>query len=295
MRIFATGATGFVGRSLIPLLEAAGHEVLSLQRSLNLNNAHALKGDLSELASDPKPLQNALQSFQPHVVIHLAWGKASNLYRDHACHYLENLRFTERLVDIVADDLPRTHFIGVGSQAEYGPLNTLLTPATAAHPRLAYGKAKKLAGEYALARLADRAAWLRLLTAYGPGDDPNKFIPYVLKCYRDGQAPVTSPGAQVWDWLHVSDAALALSTCAEQRVSGLHVLASGETASFRDVTLQLQTLARARGLNALDPQFGGRPYATNELYYLAGDPASLMRACGWRPGLPLAIGLTTLF
>ncbi|MBS1984655.1 MAG: NAD(P)-dependent oxidoreductase [Bdellovibrionales bacterium] len=293
MKIFVTGSTGFLGRALVRTLHARGHEVRRMQRRDPAPDVFLQ--DLSQIAANSGALARDLESFRPDAVLHLAWGWATNTHRNDPCHFTENLRATQALVDILADRLPGTRLIAVGSQAEYGVQNCLLTPSTACRPINAYGKAKLLAGEYALARLGERAAWLRLLTAYGPGDDPNKFLSYLVRSFRDGTVPQVSPGAQVWDWLFVDDAAEALALSAEQAVSGVHVLAAGEMASFRDITLKLLAIAQSKSLPAQTPNFGARGYNPNELFFLGGDSSSLQRVSGWRPRTRLDDGLKTLF
>jgi dihydroflavonol-4-reductase len=67
MKVLVTGATGFLGSTLVPLLSEAGHEVRALVRSgASVGGAEALKGDLR----DPESLRRALEGVEG--LIHLA-------------------------------------------------------------------------------------------------------------------------------------------------------------------------------------------------------------------------------
>lgn len=294
MRVAITGGSGFIGAAVVDRLSKRGARVACFQRRPGPAGAESRALDLGEAVRAPATFTAALLEFQPDVVVHLAWGHATNTRRDDPRHYSENLRFTQILVDLLADALPACHFVGVGSQAEYGVKERPLTPEEPCDPSNAYGRAKYLAGRYAVWRLGERAAWLRLLTAYGPDDDPNKLIPYLVRSYRSGIAPALSPGDQRWDWLHVDDAAAAIVATAERGAGGIHVLASGETATIAEIARSLHTLAQARGWPAPPPRLGGRPYNPRELFLLAGDATSLRIATGWAPEVPLARGLATV-
>ena len=75
MKVFITGATGFVGRHVMTAVHALGHDVVASAFNKkhkdedNDSNIHWLYGDLKNLDF----LKTGLKSFNPDVVIHLAW------------------------------------------------------------------------------------------------------------------------------------------------------------------------------------------------------------------------------
>ena len=72
MKILVAGATGAVGRRLVPLLTAAGHEVAGLTRSpakvglLRSMDAEPVVAD----ALDPSAVMNAVRQQKPEIIVH---------------------------------------------------------------------------------------------------------------------------------------------------------------------------------------------------------------------------------
>src|SRR3954451_21857061 len=68
MRVFVAGATGVIGRQLVPLLQAAGHEVSALIRDPRRAPAgvQALRGDALSRAAT----MDALLEAQPDAIVH---------------------------------------------------------------------------------------------------------------------------------------------------------------------------------------------------------------------------------
>ena len=63
-RVLVTGAGGFIGRRVVPLLERAGHEV------------HRAEGDLLDPATAPRLIESA----RPSHLLHLAWYTKHGLF-----------------------------------------------------------------------------------------------------------------------------------------------------------------------------------------------------------------------
>jgi nucleoside-diphosphate-sugar epimerase len=72
MRVFVAGATGVIGRSLLPLLAREGHEVTGMTRSQERADLIRKLGGEPAVADafDPGSLRDALEAARPEVVIH---------------------------------------------------------------------------------------------------------------------------------------------------------------------------------------------------------------------------------
>jgi nucleoside-diphosphate-sugar epimerase len=175
------------------------------------------------------------------------------------------------------------HFIGIGSQAEYKKADGPLTEGHELEPSTIYGAAK-VANFYqtkALSRsFGMEHTWVRVFSLYGAGDSDawvlNSLISSLLE---GGQIPLTK-GDQIWDYLHVSDAARAIVLLAEnQKGAGAVNLGSGEGESIKKL---LQTVG-AITLPGKELVFGGEPYRNDQVMHLEADISYLKSLVDWRP------------
>ncbi len=239
---------------------------------------------LTELAG----ARDEVSAFHPDAVYHLAWSGVAGGARNHAEHLRPNVVGSLDLADLAAGAGCRT-FIGVGSQAELGPVTGVIDEATPAKPNTLYGAAKLAAGLLTsqLCQLHGiRHAWLRLLSAYGPADIPGTFIDSLAKSLLEGQELALSHGTQPWDFLYVKDAARALRAVASQPdASGTYVLCSGAPTTIRTAGELLReclapTATLRWGCSEAAPNLG-----------LSGSPARLTQDTGWTPETDLAQGI----
>lgn len=293
MRCLVTGASGFLGSWLVRRLLQEGHEVTVWMRSGApsprnvdwISKVRIVPGTFEELQS----LTDNIERDSIDCFFHLAWFGVTSDFRNHTDQISINAIGSLRLWEL-ARNLGCKHWIGIGSQAEYGPHDGVLREDLPSNPVTAYGVAKAAIGTLTrkMAEMSGmRHTWVRLLAAYGPGDDPRHLIPSVIQTLCAGNIPSLTKGEQLWDYLYVSDAVNALCHIASTETTGTFNLSSGKTVEIRTLVEMIRDLIDPR----LPLEFGKVPYRPDQIMHLEGDITSLKSATGWRPETSLKEGL----
>jgi UDP-glucose 4-epimerase len=287
-----TGATGFIGAAVRhELLRRNVRPLVLLRPASDPSRQNALDPQLTftSPAFDAPGLASRLTPYHPDTLIHCAWRGVAGAERNAAFQLEENLALTLSTVRLAADTGCR-HWIGLGSQAEYGNPNAQVDEEAPTRPSTAYGEAKLAAGREALALCAQlglTGSWLRVFSTYGPGDHPHCLIPHVIREFLQGRAPQVTRCEQRWDYLFVTDAAQAIAEVAASRSAGIFNLGSGEAPVLRDT---LELIRRECGA-AVSPAYGAVPYRDHQVLHLQADIRKLSAATGWTPGVTLTEGL----
>jgi nucleoside-diphosphate-sugar epimerase len=291
-RILVTGGAGFVGSRVVRQLVEQGRRVALILRDTSdarrlgelIDRCTVIRGDLAQLAAVREPLA----SFAPEAVLHLAWEGVKGADRNSPVQ-LGNISSAIDLYRLT-EAIGCQHFVGLGSQAEYGLLSGRIDESATTRPTTAYGAAK-LATGLILERTAAASnrpfAWLRLFSSYGPGDDPSWLIPYMIRSLLAGERPRLTEAEQVWDYAHVDDVAAGVIGALDAAARGIFNLGSGQARPLRDIMLLLR--------DAIDPAlplgFGEVPYRPDQVMHLESDITALMAATQWRPRISLEQGL----
>jgi nucleoside-diphosphate-sugar epimerase len=224
------------------------------------------------------------------IVFHLAWTGVTADFRNNPEQITENVTGTLELWKILQNAGCKT-FVSVGSQAEYGLHNGILSEKTTPIPKTVYG-VSKLSLSMLLQQLCDlvgmRFVWLRLFSAYGPADDEAHMVPGLIRSLLRGEKPALTLGEQIWDYLYIDDIITALTTVMnDSNASGVYNLGSGSTCRLRDFISSVR--------DAIDPSlplgFGDVPYRHDQVMHLEADISRLKNATGWQPTIDLAEGI----
>lgn len=294
MRVLLTGAAGFIGsHTLRRLLDDDGLQIAVLVRARSdawriqdlSDSVQWIEGDLTALGT----AEAAVIDFAPDAVVHLAWHGVGNRLRNDDAQ-VQNLTGTLALLRI-AQRAGTRHWIGFGSQAEYGPHNGSIAEDAATQPTTLYGVTKLSAGHYTRLLCEQhgmRYAWLRLFSAYGPQDDPDWMIPSVIRKLFQQDQPALTPGGQLWDFVYVTDVAEAVyRALTTPDATGVFNLGSGQAQTIRSVAEHIRDLIDA----ALPLGFGAVPYRSDQVMHLQAKIERLKTATGWSPQIGLNDGL----
>lgn len=294
MRCLVTGATGHIGSHLVRYLLERNVKVAALVRPTSnlwrieniLHRLYIIEGDLSDIDHSSA----AIREFAPKVIFHLGWHGVSTRYRNDPAQVTQNLYGSLKLLELSQENGCQK-WIGLGSQAEYGSSNRVLTEDLPTHPVTTYGVAKLCVGllsEKLCQAYGIGFAWLRFTAAYGPMDDHNHMIPdLILKLLR-GEKPSLTLGEQRWDYLYVEDAVEAIWRVAiTPEAQGIFNLGSGEAHSIRSIVERIRDLIGPD----LSLGFGEVPYRSDQIMHLQADISHLRQVTGWSPQVRLDEGL----
>jgi nucleoside-diphosphate-sugar epimerase len=281
MRIFITGATGFIGSHLIPLLSQ--HTLLLLSRKQACRaeqNISFVQADLADREKREKPLLD----FAPDACIHLAW-KGLPDYSLEAC--LENFDLSVRLFESLAG-LGCKKVFSEGTCCEYGALEGLAkenhVPA-GLNRFAAFKTALRVVGESLSQEKSFDLIWGRIFFVYGPGQRESSLIPACYSSLLKGHEPALKNPRAACDFIHVSDVALAIKALIEaEGLRGVFNIGSGKLVPVSSVCACVAAAAGRRVKDVNNKESGGKCGFWADITALTGKTS-------WKPLMPLEKGI----
>ena len=256
MKIFVAGATGAVGKRLVPLLISKGHQVVASTQTAGKTAAlRALGAEAIVLDGlNRNAVIDAAVAARPEAIVHQMTALASmrslkNFDEEFAVTNRLRTEGTEHL--IAAAQAAGTRKLVVQSYTGWpntrtgGPVKTEDDPLDPNPPKR---MSRSLAAMRELERLVASAngiqgTVLRYGNFYGPG---TSFAPdgEITRMVRRRQFPIIGSGAGIWSFIHMDDTASATLAAIESDASGVFNIVDDEPAA---VSVWLPELAKTIG------------------------------------------------
>ena len=253
MRVFVTGATGALGRHLVPGLVAAGHEVTATTRTpskvAQLREAGAEPVVVDGL--DRQAVIAAVRAAAPEVIVHEMTALAGlrsfrNPDKLFATTNELRTRGTDNLLAAAAEAATRRviaqSYAGAGPDKRPGPLKTEDDPPDWRPIRSAMqGPAAIAHVEKTVPAQALEGLVLRYGGFYGPGASD-----VLVEVVRKRQVPVIGGGAGVWSFIEITDAAAATVAAVEAGAPGIYNIVDDDPAPVAEWLPYLAEVAGAK-------------------------------------------------
>ena len=253
MKIFLAGATGVLGRALVPQLVARGHEVVGMTRSASKQDLVRSLGARPVVADalDPDAVAQAVASAEPEVIVHELTSLSGRMS-------LREARHPERFSGAIMTNRLRTeatdHLLAAGRAVgarrfvaqSFGAFRfartggPVLTEADPLDPDPPAALRTVQEGLLYLERAVTTIEWgeglaLRYGGFYGPGTSISLAPDAVMAApIRKRRFPIIGDGGGVFSHIHVEDAAAATAVAVESGRSGVYYVVDDDPAPVRE-------------------------------------------------------------
>jgi nucleoside-diphosphate-sugar epimerase len=300
MRVFVAGATGAIGKQLVPRLVSAGHEVHGMTHS---ESKQAMLSELGAVpvvadALDPGQVAEAVARAKPDVIVHQLTAIGAVDMR----HFDRDFALTNRLRTEGTDHLLSAgqavgvrRFVAQSNIAAYARTGAAVkseedpVDASPAREMRAMVAAIRHLEQAVLGARWTEGIVLRYGAFYGPGTSlaPGE---EQFELVRKRKFPLVGDGGGVWSFIHIADAADATMAAVERGHRGVYNVVDDDPARVAE---WLPALAQALGAKKpmWVPRFIGRLFAGEVgavmMTELRGaSNAKAKRELAWRPAHP---------
>ena len=286
MNVFLAGATGVLGRALVPQLVARGHEVVGMTRSASKQDLVRSLGARPVVADalDPDAVAQAVAAAEPEVIVHELTALSGTMS-------LRDARHPDRSAMAMMTNRLRTegtdHLLAAGRAAgarrfvaqSFGAFRfartggPVLTEADPLDPEPPAPLRPVVEGLLYLERAVTTIEWgeglaLRYGGFYGPGTAISLAPDAPMAApVRKRQFPIVGDGGGVLSHVHVEDAATATVAAIEHGRAGIYNVVDDEPAPVREWLPVLASALDAKPPRHI-PRWLGR--------LAAGEAATLM-------------------
>jgi dTDP-6-deoxy-L-talose 4-dehydrogenase (NAD+) len=268
-RLIITGATGYIGRNLIPRLLKKGYKITILARNIEKKNIKWFKEVKLIKLNFNKVSINYDQLKKNYTLIHLAWEGLPNYYS--SVHFKKNVKQHFVFIKKLIQKKIVRNLVVTGSCQEYGMKLGLQKVNDETNPITSYGKAKvrlykKLFG--LKKKYNFNFQWLRLYYSYGKWQNKNSLFSQLDLSIKNNKKYFNmSKGDQKIDYLPISKIIIKIIKALENKKEGIFNVCSGKPIKLKDLVQKFIKIKKSK----IKLKLGCYPYLDYEPKYFWGD------------------------
>lgn len=301
MRVLVAGATGAMGKQLVPRLVGAGHEVVAMTRSESSRVRLSELGAVPAVADalDRRQVEAVVREARPDVIVHqlTAIGGIDTRHFERSFAATDRLRIegTDNLLAAARAAGVRRFVAQSNGAFTYartgGPVKTEKDPLD---PSPVSAMAAMISAVRHLETAVLGADWtegivLRYGAFYGPGTSMEPGSEQ-FEMIRKRKFPVVGDGGGVWSFVHIADAAEATVAAIENGARGVYNIVDDDPAPVAEWLPELARMLGAKKPMRV-PRFVGRLAAGEAGVVLmtelrGASNAKAKRELNWRPAHP---------
>ena len=288
MKITVTGSSGFLGSWICRVLSSS-HEVTALVRPTSELSRLSGINNLTIMPIDSGRWTSYILEAKPDVLVLADWWGVGNQERNDPRQYENISRACEMAEAAKAANVGTV--IGVGSQAELGPVSDIITEDMPDQPTTKYGFAKaetRLKLKNIFKGSHTRFVWMRIFSTYGPLDTGNWLIPQTVDSLLKNEVMKLTKGEQEWSYLHAFDLARGFQAAIENTsVEGIVNIGNTETINLKEAVVEISKNLDAQNLL----EFGAVEYRPDQVMKLKPLCEKLTQV-GWKPQISFQNGIS---
>ncbi|MDC1069916.1 NAD-dependent epimerase/dehydratase family protein, partial [Candidatus Pelagibacter sp.] len=182
-------------------------------------------------------------------------------------------------------------FIGIGSQAEYGPKEKIIKETLKLKPITTYGKTKVKVYNLLKNNCKNkkiRFVWLRLFSGYGPGSTMKWIIPRTIQSLINNKEIKFTAGEQIYNFIYISDIVSAIvKSLFNTSAKGAYNLAHKESYKIKYVINLIYFILRINKV----PSFGSIKYRKDQIMSFIPSISKIKKDLNWQPKVGIKEGL----
>ncbi len=250
-KIIVTGATGLIGKEVLPYLSDKGYEVYPISsHNQDDKSFHWLKCDLF----DEVALKNVFSSIRPEFLINFAWITGGDYLTNPINYKYKDAGLN--LLKIFKENGGK-RAIYAGTCFEYDLNHSLINEKDKINPKTIYANCKNELNQnckkYAIENKLS-FGWGRIFYVFGHGEKSSRLTAGIINALKNNAEFNLSSPNNFLDYMYTKDIARAFVTFLESSYEGDLNICSGKGIFLKDYALKIQKILGKSGLIKYDEE-----------------------------------------